>query len=221
MRIGLFGGTFNPIHLGHLRAAIEVKEGFNLDQIFLIPAALPPHKISGPVINADDRLEMINLAISGLTGISVSDVELNRSGMSYTIDTVHHFKRSFSEDTRIYLILGLDAFLEIDTWKSYEELLKKTPFIVIARPNQGFPEARLGWEILDDYLKANISEDYEFSESRSCYDLADRQPIHIFDVTALDISSSKIRELVNKGRSIEFLVPLSVVEFIKSKGLYA
>jgi nicotinate-nucleotide adenylyltransferase len=220
MRIGLFGGTFNPIHLGHLRAAIEVKEGFNLDQIFLIPAALPPHKMPGSLINADDRLEMINLATSGLTGISVSDVELNRSGPSYTIDTVHHCKRSFSKDAQIYLIMGLDAFLEIDTWKSYEELLEQIAFIVIARPNQGCPDARLGWKILDDFLKANISEDYEFSESRSCYNLADRQPIHIFDVTALDISSSKIRELVNKGRSIEFLVPLSVVEFIKSKGLY-
>ncbi|UCE56223.1 MAG: nicotinate (nicotinamide) nucleotide adenylyltransferase [Desulfobacterales bacterium] len=220
MRIGLFGGTFNPIHLGHLRATIEVKEGFNLDKIFLIPAALPPHKMPGSLINADDRLEMINMAISGLTGISVSDVELNRSGPSYTIDTVHHFKRSFSKDTQIYLIMGLDAFLEIDTWKSYEELLEQIAFIVIARPNQGYPDARLGWKILDDYLKANISEDYDFSESRSCYDLADSQPIHIFDVTALDISSSKIRELVNKGRSIEFLVPRRVVEFIKSKGLY-
>jgi nicotinate-nucleotide adenylyltransferase len=116
--------------------------------------------------------------------------------------------------------MGLDAFLEIDSWKSYKELLEQIPFIVIARPNPGFPDARLGWKILDDYLRANISEDYQFSESRNCYDLADRQPIHIFEVTALDISSSMIRELVNKGRSIEFLVPQRISEFIKSRGLY-
>ena len=135
MRIGLFGGTFNPIHRGHLWAASEVIKRFNLDQFFLIPAALPPHKTPGAVANADDRLEMIHLAIADLSGLTVSDVELNRPGPSYTIDTVRHFKNTLANDSRIYLIMGLDAFLEIDTWKSYTELLEQIAFIVMARPN--------------------------------------------------------------------------------------
>jgi nicotinate-nucleotide adenylyltransferase len=220
MRIGLFGGTFNPIHLGHLRVAVEVKEGFNLDQIFLIPAALPPHKIPGTVAGADDRLEMINLAIAGISGVTVSDVELRRSGPSYTIDTVYHFKHTHSDNIRIYLIVGLDAFLEINTWKSYTELLDQIPFVIIARPYEKLRDIRLGWKILDDYLKSQISPDYEFSDSQDCYTLEGKQPIHIFNVTAFDISSTKIRELVHKGHSIEFLVPPTVAEFIKYKGLY-
>ncbi len=113
MRFGLFGGTFNPIHLGHLRAALEVKEGFELEEIFLIPAALPPHKIPGEVVDAGDRLHMLNLALEDTAGLSVSDVELKRSGPSYSIDTVNHFKSALPEKSEIYLVMGLDAFLEI------------------------------------------------------------------------------------------------------------
>ena len=93
MRIGLFGGTFDPIHIGHLRAATEVKQGFNLDQIVFIPAALPPHKTQEAVTDAADRLKMVELAVSGHTGFTVSDLELKRSGPSYSIDTIDHFKK--------------------------------------------------------------------------------------------------------------------------------
>jgi nicotinate-nucleotide adenylyltransferase len=220
MRIGLFGGTFNPIHRGHLWAASEVKKGFNLDQIFLIPAAIPPHKRPGTVASGDDRLEMINLAAADTPGLTASDVELNRSGPSYTIDTVWHFKHTFADDTRIYLMMGLDAFLDIDTWKSVKKLLEEVPFIVIARPDEIYTDARQGWIFLGDYLKTKLSEDYEFSASHSGYMSEGKQPIHICDVKALDISSTKIRKRVNKGQSIESLVPDKVAEFIKSKGLY-
>ena len=123
MRFGLFGGTYNPVHIGHLRAALEVKEGFSLDEVFLIPAALPPHKMPGEVADADDRLHMLSLALEDAPGLTISDVELKRSGPSYTIDTVQHFKRNAPDQFQIYLIMGMDAFLEIDTWKSYDELL--------------------------------------------------------------------------------------------------
>jgi nicotinate-nucleotide adenylyltransferase len=220
MRIGLFGGTFNPIHRGHLRAASEVIKRFNLDQIFLIPAALPPHKTPGTVANADDRMEMIHLAITGLSGLTVSDVELNRLGPSYTIDTVRHFKKTLTDDSRFYLIMGLDAFLEIDTWKSYAELLEQIAFIVMARPNEDYPDAYEGWKILENYLKSTLSEDYEFLAVRGCYTSEGKQPIHIVDIDALDISSTKIRQNIKTKMTIENLVPPKVAEFIQLKGLY-
>jgi nicotinate-nucleotide adenylyltransferase len=220
MQIGLFGGTYNPVHIGHLRAALEVKEGFALDEVILIPAALPPHKMPAEVADAADRLHMLNLALENTPGLTVSDVELKRSGPSYTIDTVAHFKHALPDQSRIYLIMGLDAFLEIDTWKSYAELLLQIPLIIINRPKSGSAAENPGWKILQKFLASKISSDYVFSESRSCYHARSRQPIYIFEVTSLDISSTRIRNRVNRGRSIEFLVPPKVADFINTKGLY-
>jgi nicotinate-nucleotide adenylyltransferase len=220
MRIGLFGGTFNPIHRGHIRAASEVIKRFNLDQIFLIPAALPPHKTSELVANAADRLEMINLAIDDLCGLMVSDVELNRPGPSYTIDTIHHFKNKFSPGAGIYLIMGLDAFLEIHTWKSYQELLEQIAFVVMARPGKDHSDAQQGWRILESYLKSSLPADYQFDTARACYTSEGQQPIHIVDIDALDISSTEIREKVKRKQRIENLVTPEVADYIRLKGLY-
>ena len=220
MRIGLFGGTFNPIHFGHLRVAVEVKEGFELNELFLIPAALPPHKMPGEVVDAADRLKMLKRAIEDTPGLKLSDVELKRSGPSYTIDTVNFFKDGLSEDSQIYLIMGMDAFLEIDTWKAYDELLTQISFIVINRPNVSSDQSVYGWEIMEDYLKSKISSEYIFSNSQSCYMRPEKQPIYVCEVTIIDISSTKIRELIKRGRSIEYLVPQKVADFINSKGLY-
>jgi nicotinate-nucleotide adenylyltransferase len=220
MHIGLFGGTFNPVHIGHLRAALEVKEGFDLDQVILIPAALPPHKMPGDVADAADRLHMLNQALEDSPGLTISDVELKRSGPSYTIDTVQHFKRTLPDQSRIYLIMGMDAFLEIDTWKSYDELLLQIPFIIINRPKSGSAVSDSGWKFMENFLASKISADYVFSESQSCYRAQNKQPIYVFEVTSLDISSTRVRNLSNTGRSIEYLVPQKVAEFINSKGLY-
>ena len=220
MRIGLFGGTFNPIHFGHLRVAVEVKEDFELNELFLIPAALPPHKMPGEVVDAADRLRMLKRAIENTPGLKLSDVELKRAGPSYTIDTVNFFKDGLSEDSQIFLIMGMDAFLEIDTWKSYDELLTQISFIVINRPNVTSDQSVHGWEIMEDYLKSKISSEYIFSSSQSCYMRPEKQPIYVCEVTILDISSTKIRELIKRGRSIEYLVPQKVADFINSKGLY-
>jgi nicotinate-nucleotide adenylyltransferase len=220
MRIGLFGGTFNPVHFGHLRSALEVKEGFELDEIILIPAALPPHKSPGEVADAADRLHMLSLALEDSAGFRLSDIELRRPGPSYTIDTVHHFKRTLPAESRIFLIMGLDAFLEIDTWKSYEELLRQAPFIVINRPKAGSSTHEFRWKALENYLKAKISADYAFDEAWFGFRSPTGQPVYVFEVTALDISSTGIRKLVKEGRSVEYLVPHKVAEFIKSKGIY-
>jgi nicotinate-nucleotide adenylyltransferase len=220
MRIGLFGGTFNPIHLGHLRAALEVKKAFSLAENYIIPSAIPPHKNNLGLVEAGDRLEMIRQAVSEHPGLVVSDIELKRSGPSYTIDTVNHFKSTFSEDTRLYLIVGLDAFLEIDTWKSYNDLLRIIPFIVMARPDPKWKDASRQRQVLEEFLKRRISKGYNFSSSPFGYFHADKQPIFISKVSLLDISSSAIRELIKAGGSIQSLVPQKVESYIKSKGLY-
>ena len=220
MRIGLFGGTFNPVHLGHLRAAVEVRQGFELDEIFLIPAALPPHKLPGEVAAAVDRLNMLNLALGADSGLKVSNVELNRSGPSYTIDTVEHFKLTLPAESRLFLIMGLDAFLEIDTWKSYRKLLAQIPLIVINRPNAGDRMSGVPWKVMDDYISTKLSADYSYSASRSAYLASGQQPIYVFEVTALDISSTRIRRAISKDQSINYLVPPKVAEYIRTKGIY-
>ena len=219
MRLGLFGGTFDPIHFGHLQAALEVKEGFDLDQIVLVPAAVPPHKTDRQVTDAADRLRMAEMAVKGNSVFTVSDIELKRSGPSYSIDTIGHFKKATPKDTEIFFISGLDAFLEIDTWQSYSDLLKRVVFIVIARPIFDCQDLSSRWKRLEDFLKSKISTKYKLSDS-SCFEHPEAQPIYTFDVTSLDISSTRIRERVKMGQSIQFLVPEMVETYIKTRGLY-
>ena len=221
MRIGLFGGTFNPVHLGHLRAAVEVRQGFELDEIYLIPAALPPHKVPVELASAADRLEMLRLAIGADTGIKISDVELNRSGPSFTIDTVRYFKQTLPDETQLHLILGLDAFLEIDTWKSYRQLLTQIPLIVINRPNGDHVEGGAPWKIMNDFIFSKMSTEYTFSASRSAYLASQRQPIYVLEIAALDISSTMVRRRIGKGLPIDNLVPQKVADYIRTKGLYS
>ena len=220
MRIGLLGGTFNPIHLGHLRAAVEVKEGFSLDEIYLIPCAIPPHRKSGHIAGAQERHEMARIATSNMSGFSASDVELKRSGPSYTIDTILHFKSVLPKDTELYFILGLDAFLEIDSWKSYMDLFPLIPFIILTRPYAGQIDPDLRQQKIEDFIKSRISAGYKYDSSQSGFIHLEMEPIFFFNVTPLEISSSAIRSLIKKGCSIQFLVPDDVVGFIKTKGLY-
>ncbi len=224
MHVGLFGGTFNPIHNGHLKAIEEVLKGFSLDKSYLIPSAIPPHKEQRNLVDAKDRMEMIRLAVATcpalMESVTVSDVELKRKGPSYTIDTVCHFKSILPKDSRLYLILGLDAFLEIDTWKSYKDLFMLTSFIVIPRPGTGSADRSAILRSIENYLKKSISHGYNYSFSQSCYIHSDKQPVFFFDVSPINISSTKIRKLINQGMSIKSLVPGKVEEFIKTKGLY-
>ena len=220
IRIGLFGGTFNPIHLGHIQVVREVKTGFGLDKILIIPSALPPHKELDGVVNAEDRLEMIRLAFSDDPNFVISDVELKRSGPSYTIDTVRHFKTTSPENAELYLIMGLDAFLEIDTWKSYDDLFLLIPFIVMSRAINKENSAEVEWKSLKNYLQSKISKGYTFSPTQSSFIHDKKQPVRLFNVTPVDISSTTIRKRIKEGRSIKGLVPDIVENFIKIKGLY-
>ncbi len=219
-KIGIFGGTFNPVHMGHIIVAEEVKKGFDLDQICFIPASIPPHKKKKKVARASDRLEMIKLAISDYEDFTVSDIELKRSGPSYTIDTLNHFKKAFSEETRFYFMVGMDAFLDIDTWKSFRKLFDVTPFVVMSRPGviDGKGEEKI--KILKNILVSKVSPDYRFNASQNAFFDPEKKPVYLFDVTPVDISATMIRRKISEGESIDSLVPVKVKEFIESKGLY-
>jgi nicotinate-nucleotide adenylyltransferase len=220
MRIGLFGGTFNPIHCGHLRAALEVREGFPLDACYLIPSAVPPHKRDQVVTDADDRMEMIRRAIDGTPGFTLCDAEIQRSGPSYTVDTVAELKRRLPEETELFLMLGLDAFLEIDTWKNYRRLLQGLPLIVMIRPQPGIGGITDPVRRVEEYLHNHISAGYRESRSPTCFTHHRFPTIFTFAVTLMDISSSSIRERIRRGQSIRYLVPQSVQAYIRGKGLY-
>ncbi len=219
-KIGLFGGTFNPIHLGHLTVARDVKEGFDLDKIWLIPAAIPPHKQMKQLAEASDRLEMIRLSIADNPNFSVSDVELKRSGPSYTIDTVDYFKAIFPRETHLYLIVGMDAFLDIDLWKSFRELFQVIPFIVMSRPGAVKGELEKKDKIINDLLVTKVSPEYHFESAQNAFYHPNKQAVFIFEVTPVDISATMVRKNRSQGRSIASLVPDKVKEYIESRGLY-
>ena len=219
MKIGLFGGTFDPIHLGHLRTVEEVSEKFDLSRTFLIPAAQPPHKPHREISPAEDRLEMMRLAVGSRTAFEISDIELRRTGPSYTIDTLQHFKRTAPDRTH-FLIMGLDAFLEIDAWKAHLEILKQAPVIIMARPGASSAPGMSPWQAVADFIRQNISGTYRITDAGACDRGGAFQPIHFIDVSLLDISGTCIRELVRRGKSIQFLVPEKVERYIRQRGLY-
>ncbi len=220
MCTGLFGGTFNPIHMGHLRVAEEVKAGFGLDSVYFIPAALPPHKETAGLANASDRQEMIARAIHSNPGFAVSDVEIRRAGRSYTIDTVNTFQETAGEDSNFFLLIGMDAFFEITTWKSYEQLLEKISFIVMTRPTDAMPASRRGFDAMAGYARAHVDKRYQVYPGKKCLVHESKKPIWLHEVSRLEISSTKIRSLAGGGQSIKYLLPESVEAYILSKELY-
>lgn len=213
MRLGVFGGTFNPIHVGHLRAVIEVQETFTLDRLLLIPSANPPHKGAEDIAAAEDRLQMVRLAVQGLPSLEASDVELARAGPSYTIETLQYFHNYFGPESVIHFVVGVDAFSEITTWKSYHQLFATAHFIVMTRPGSTLNN-------LERFIHTHISRDYQYDTTASRYSHPRWCSIFCLNITHLDISATQIREWIRRGRSIRFLVPATVEAFIKTKGLY-
>lgn len=192
-RIGLFGGTFNPIHCGHVKAAESVQNIFSFDRILFIPSYLPPHKESVDVASAAHRLKMVELALASFDRFFPSSVEIDARGTSYSILTLNKIKEMFPQ-TEAFFLLGIDAFLEIETWKDYEDVLEQCSFVVMSRPGFRLSEAK---DILTEKYK-----------------------IHLLFINTLDISSSEVRERIRKNQSIEGLVPENVENYIKEKRLY-
>ena len=217
MQIGLFGGTFDPIHNGHLQAVLDVMETFPLHRCMLIPAAVPPHKARPDMAEVSDRLEMVRLAAGGVEGLEVSEVEIRRSGPSYTVDTVRHFQKILPSGTRILLLLGIDAFFEIDSWHAWQELLGAVPLIVMTRPFGDEPVSR---SAAAEFLRRRIRDGYRFDPEAGGFLHPDLPTVYYRKVTLLDISSTDIRRRIQGGRSIRFLLPEAVERYIVERKLY-
>jgi nicotinate-nucleotide adenylyltransferase len=212
-RLGLFGGTFNPIHYGHLRSAEEVAEALNLRQVWFMPAALPPHKAGAEVTPFEVRLAMTRLAVGRHPRLSVSDIEGRRPGKSYSIETLRHFREEFGPQGELYFILGLDAMLDIASWKDYRELFTLCHFVVLDRP--GYARDQLG-EILTNQVHPDIKP----LPAGDGFQHPAGYQVLFQATTLMDISATRIRRLVRQGRSIRYLLPESVRRFIIKNGVY-
>jgi nicotinate-nucleotide adenylyltransferase len=216
-KIGLYGGSFNPVHFGHLRTAVEVREQAGLDEVWLTPVHVPPHKGSEGLADGKARLRMVEIAIAGVPGLAACDVEIARPGPSYTIDTVRLLKERHP-DVDLSLMLGFDAFREIHTWKDYEQLFAECDLLVTSRPPH---EVRTGDDMTHfGKLPIAVTRGFCYDEHLRCYVHDSGHRLRFLPVTALDISASAIRERITAGRSAAFLTPESVVDFIGRERLY-
>ncbi len=192
MRLGIFGGTFNPIHNGHLINARFIAEEFSLDKILFIPSRYPVHKSMREEVTSEDRFEMVRLAIKDFPQFDVSRIEIDRNAPSYTIITVKQLEKEYPR-SELFLIIGSDSFDEIDTWKDYRELIARVSILVMARNSREYR----GSGILEGSKRVLFAGN----------------PV-------IDISSSNIREKVKSGLSIKNYVPGTVEEYILNKGIY-
>ena len=193
MKIGLFGGTFDPIHMGHLIAAESVRTDFHLDRILFIPSAKPPHKQGKPLASSRQRERLVKLALKGNPYFKFCDVELQRGGVSYTIDTIRWFlEKNQWRNHDLFFIIGADSLLEMEIWKSPDMILKSIHTLVMCRPGSEIQKAD------SKYLNEITS----------------------VSIPLIDISSTEIRRRIRDGQSIRYQVPKSVEKFIYRKGLY-
>jgi len=218
--IGLFGGTFDPIHLGHLKTVLEAKDRFHLKTVYLIPAAQPPHKTDRAIAPPANRMAMLSIAVVNLHGLEVSDAEINRSGLSYSVETVDEFRQRFTETANLFFILGLDAFVEIHTWKAYRHLFERVAFIVMTRPGSNSSRLPPARETLQAFLDARISDGYVFESETGGFRHPVLQPVRLFAATPVDISSTGIRKRIMRQQPFEHLLPEGVAAYIRRKGLY-
>jgi nicotinate-nucleotide adenylyltransferase len=205
--IGILGGSFDPVHFGHLRAAEESRQRLKLDKILLIPGGQPPHR-DMPMASAEDRMLMLQAAVQSNPAFTVDDQELRRDGPSYTLLTLQQLQQQFP-DQSLCLLLGFDAFAGIDGWHEWQQLFDYCHVAVMQRPGQ---RSNFTGEIRNIVERRKVDE----------YALQDQQcgKIVFLDVTQLDIASSRIRQLIADGFSPRYLVPDSVLELIDTKNIY-
>lgn len=199
LRLGIMGGTFNPIHHGHLVMAEEVRNNFKLDKVIFVPTGTPPHKNLGQLASAEDRYLMTVLATMTNLCFEVSSLEIERRGVSYTIDTVREFKQIYGQETQLYFITGADAILSIFTWKNVDALLASCEFIAATRPGYCLSELQEKIEAINpDYLKH----------------------VHLVEVPGIAVSSTDVRQRIKEGKPIKYLLPETVESYIIKNKLY-
>jgi nicotinate-nucleotide adenylyltransferase len=224
VRLGVFGGTFNPIHYGHLIAANEVWDALALDLVVFVPAAIPPHKLLTEIIDPQHRLMMAILATVTHPQFSVSAIEIERRGASYTVDTISQLKQQHAEPLSMYFIVGVDAFLDIVSWRQPDVLLGSCHTVVISRPGHNLYEQvpatlqQLSRGYPHLHFEALASESMEHGPR---YDVQGTSyQVFLQTIAGVDISSSAIRQRVKNGRSLRYLVPDSVDAYIRKYQLY-
>src|SRR3989442_4671576 len=193
--VGILGGTYDPVHIGHLAAARQLRDEAGLEQVWLIPNAHPPHRSAAPVASPEDRMRMVELAVSDQPGLLGSRIEVDRGGISYTIDTVRELARSFPGQ-RFELLLGSDAALQIRSWHEAEALLKEVSFTIFNRP--------------DTSIALSTLHELGFSPART-------RLVHL-DTPA--IAAHQVRDRLRRGAPIDDLVPPRVADYIRAHALY-
>ena len=210
-RIGLLGGTFDPIHNGHLAVARAVKEALALDQVLLIPASKPPHKLHSPITSFDTRAAMIRAALAGEPSLALSLVEQDTNGPSFSIDTLERLAASL-DSRQFYFIIGADAFADIHSWKRFRDIPRLTSLVVVNRHGA------------DCHWQPQVSIKHYFPEFKlarqGVWQAEGQGDILLFAMPLVDISSTKVRDLVRGGGDISALVPAGVAVAIERHGLY-
>lgn len=192
---GILGGTFDPLHLGHLAAATQLQVAAGLTEVWLMPNCRPPHKVSPPVASPGQRLRMVELGIRGLPGLRACDLEVERGGVSYTVDTLRALRAKWPE-TGFTLLLGFDAALQIGAWHEVATILREASFVIFSRPSVEMPASRL--------------DDLGFPAART----------RLVQITTPAISARVIRDRLALGERVDDLIPPAVATFIREHGLY-
>lgn len=198
MKIGILGGTFDPIHIGHLIMADQVLDILNLDKLLFIPAGRPPHKDGEKISSPVDRMKMVNLAIDSNDKFESSDIEIKQNKFSYTVDTIRKLKTIYPGD-ELYFIVGGDSLLSLDKWKNHKELIREVNIAVVNRVTSSETRIREKIEYFNENLDGNIC---------------------LVTCPVIDISSTGIRRRISKSRTINYLVPKSVEKYIIHERLY-
>jgi len=210
--IGLLGGTFDPIHFGHLRMAQELAESLSLSTVKFIPSANPPHKRS-PQVSAEHRAAIVQLAIADNPQFQFDGRELNRSGASYTIDTLESLRSELENDASLILIMGSDAFTKFNTWHRWQEIIKLCHIALVQRP------ASTKQDVLTKELETFLHNHY--TEHADDLHNISAGLVTMQAITPLDISSTAIRQSLQLKRSVRYLIPESVLNYITAKQLYS
>lgn len=211
--MGILGGTFNPVHLGHLRLAQESIEQLQLDRCLWVPAWVPPHKPHITIVSYEHRRRMLELATANNPRFRVSDLERRLSGKSFTVTTLRRLHEELASPTTIHFLLGLDAFLEIHSWWHYREIFELANLAIFRRP--GYDRRTIA-----EQLHRRVSPRYQWDPELGQFSHPSLRPVSPLKSTFLDISSSVIRNMLAAGKSARYLVPDSVLSYITEERLY-